>query len=188
MPTNLTLYYLITILAPVTNIFTVLIILISLFRCLFSSSYAFTLFKKKIKIVPFIEYDILIVFINYGTFLIRLISIFNSSIRSAFNILFDLPYLININLFTISVFFISVFFIVLFFRLFFTGSSLTRNFISPLFLRNLLTSSTRLLSYPFFFSCLGDGVVTSLTNIAGIIIKRGIRMDSIFTTKILISP
>ena len=113
MPTNLTLYYLITISAPVTSIFTVLIILISLFRCLFSSSCASVLFKKRTKIVSFIEYDILIVFINYDIFLIRLIFIFNSSIRSAFNILFDFPYLININLFTISVFFISVLSIVL---------------------------------------------------------------------------
>ena len=148
---NLILYYLITILAPVTSIFTVLIILISLFRCLFSSSYAFILSKKRTKIVLFIEYDILIVFINCGTFLIRLIFMFNSSIRSAFNILFDFPYFINMNLFTISVFFIFILFIVLFFRLFFINSSPTRNFISPLFLRNLLTFSTRLLSYSFFF-------------------------------------
>ena len=105
MPTNLILYYLVTTLAPVTNISTVLIILISLFRYLFSSSYASTLSKRRIKIAFFIEYDILIVFTNYNTFLIRLISIFNSSIRSVFNILFDLPYFININLFTISVFF-----------------------------------------------------------------------------------
>ena len=113
MSTNLTLYYLITTLVLVTNIFTALTTLISLFRYLFNSSYAFTLFKKRIKIVLFIEYDILIVFINYGILLIRLISIFNFSIRSASNILFDSPYLININLFTISVFFISIFSIVL---------------------------------------------------------------------------
>ena len=112
MLTNLILYYLITILIFVTNIFTVLIILISLFRYLFNSSCASVLFKKKIKIVFFIEYDILIVFINYNIFLIRLIFIFNSSIRSVFNILFDSPYLVNINLFTIFVFFIFVLFIV----------------------------------------------------------------------------
>ena len=115
MSVNLILYYLITILAPVISIFTVLIILISLFRYLFSSSYASTLSKKRIKIVFFIEYDILIAFINYNTFLIRLISIFNSSIRSISNILFDFPYLININLFTIFAFFISVLSIVFFF-------------------------------------------------------------------------
>ena len=115
MPTNLILYYLITILIFVINIFIVLTILISLFRYLFNSSYAFILSKKRIKIIPFIEYDILIVFINYRTSLIRLISIFNSNIRSTSNILFDFSYFININLFTISAFFISVFFIVLFF-------------------------------------------------------------------------
>ena len=112
MPVNLILYYLITILAFVISIFTVLTTLISLFRCLFSSSCASVLSKKRIKIVFFIEYDILIAFINYDTPLIRLISIFNSSIRFAFNILFDLPYFININLFTIFAFFVSILFIV----------------------------------------------------------------------------
>ena len=115
IPTNLILYYLITTSALVISISIVLTILISLFRYLFSSSCASVLFKKKIKIVPFIEYDILIVFINYSTPLIRLISMFNSSIRFISNILFDLFYLININLFTISAFFISILFIVLFF-------------------------------------------------------------------------
>ena len=76
MPTNLILYYLITTLAPVTSIFTALIILINLFRYLFSSSYASALSKRRTKIAFFIEYDILIVFINYGTSLMRLISIF----------------------------------------------------------------------------------------------------------------
>ena len=149
---NLILYYLITTLAPVINIFIVLIILISLFRYLFSSSCASVLSKKRTEIVFFIEYDILIAFINCGTSLIRLISIFNSNIRSIFNILFDPPYLINMNLFTIFVFFIFILFIVFFFfRLFFTDFSLTRGSISPLFLRSLLASSTRLLSYPLFF-------------------------------------
>ena len=115
MSANLTLYYLITTLTPVTSISIALTILISLFWYLFSSSCASALSKKRIKIVFFIEYDILIAFINYSTFLIRLISMFNSSIRSVFNILFDFPYLINMNLFTISVFFISVLSIVLFF-------------------------------------------------------------------------
>ena len=113
MPANLTLYYLITILILVISISTALIILISLSRCLFSSSYASALSEKRIEIAFFIEYDILIVFINYGTSLIRLISIFNFSIRSASNILFDFFYFINMNLFTISAFFISVLFIVL---------------------------------------------------------------------------
>ena len=110
---NLILYYLITILVFVISIFTVLTILINLFRCLFSSSFASTSFKKRIKIVSFIEYDILIVFTNYSTFLIRLISMFNSSIRSASNILFNPPYFINMNLFIISIFFIFILFIVL---------------------------------------------------------------------------
>ena len=113
MPTNLTLYYLITILTPVINISTVLTTLINLFRYLFNSSYASALFKKKTKIILFIGYDILIVFTNYSTLLIHLIFIFNFSIRSTSNILFDPFYLININLFTISVFFISVLSIVL---------------------------------------------------------------------------
>ena len=113
MSANLILCYLVTTLAPVTSIFIVLTILISLSRYLFSSSYASILSEKRIKIASFIEYDILIVFINYGTPLMRLISIFNSSIKSAFNILFDFPYFININLFTIFAFFISVLSIVL---------------------------------------------------------------------------
>ena len=140
------------ILVSVISIFTALTILISLFRYLFSSSYASILSKKRIKIIFFIKYDILIVFTNYSTLLIRLISIFNSNIRSTSNILFDFFYFININLFTIFFFFIFILFIVLpFFRLFFTNSNLIRGFISPLFLRSLLTSSTRLLSYPLFF-------------------------------------
>ena len=111
MPINLTLYYLVTILVFITSISIVLIALISLFRCLFSSSCASVLSDKKIKMVFFIEYDILIAFTNYGILLIRLISIFNSSIRSTSNILFDFPCFININLFTISFFFIFIFFI-----------------------------------------------------------------------------
>ena len=112
---NLILYYLITILAPVISIFIVLTILISLFRYLFSSSYASILSKKRTKIVFFIEYDTLIVFIDYNIFLIRLISMFNFSIRSVFGILFDFPCFVDMNLFTISVFFVSVLFIVFFF-------------------------------------------------------------------------
>ena len=150
MPTNLILYYLVTILALVISIFTALTTLISLFRYLFSSSYAFVLSEKRTKIVFFIEYDILIVFINCGTLLIRLISMFNSSIRSIFSILFDFPYLVNINLFTIFVFFVFILFIV-FFRLFFIGSGPARDSISSLFLRSLLTFSRRLLSYSLFF-------------------------------------
>ena len=112
---NLNIYYLIMIFVPVTNIFTALTVLISLFRYLFSNSYASALSEKKTEIAFFIEYDILIVFTNNGTLLIRLISMFNSSIRSVFNILFDFPHFVNMNLFTISAFFISILFIVLFF-------------------------------------------------------------------------
>ena len=111
--TNLTLYYLITTLAPVTSISTALIILVNLSRYLFSSSYASVLSKKGIKIIFFIEYDILIVFTNYAILLIRLISMFNFSIRSVSSILFDFFYFININLFTISAFFIFILSIVL---------------------------------------------------------------------------
>ena len=112
---NFILYYLITILIFITNIFTALTILISLFRYLFNSSYASVLSKRRIEIVSFIEYDILIVFTNCDIFLIRLIFMFNFSIRSVSNILFDFPYFINMNLFTIFVFFIFILFIVLFF-------------------------------------------------------------------------
>ena len=105
--TNLILYYLITILVFIISISTVLTTLISLFRYLFNSSYAFTLSDKKTEIVFFIEYDILIAFTNCGTPLIRLISIFNSSIRFVSNILFDPSYFINMNLFTIFSFFVS---------------------------------------------------------------------------------
>ena len=115
MSANLILYYLITILVPVISIFIVLIILINLFRYLFSSSCTSVLSEKRIKIAFFIEYDILIAFINYGIPLIRLISMFNSNIKSISNILFDSSCLVNMNLFTISVFFIFIFFIVLFF-------------------------------------------------------------------------
>ena len=188
MPINLILYYLIIILASVTSISTVLITLINLFRYLFSSSYASALSEKRIKIAFFIEYDILMVFTNYSTLLIRLIFIFNSSIRSVSSILFDFPSLININLFTISAFFIFILSIVLsFFRLFFINSNPVRGSMPPLSLRNLLTSSTRLLSYPLFFSCLDGSVVINLTNIAGMMIGRGIKIDSIFIIRTLIS-
>ena len=115
MSVNLTLYYLVTTLVLVISIFIVLTILISLFRCLFSSSCASALSKRRIKIVFFIEYDILIVFIDCGIFLIRLISVFNFSIRSVFGILFDFFCFMNINLFTISAFFVFILSILFFF-------------------------------------------------------------------------
>ena len=81
-------------LVPVISISTALTTLINLFRYLFNSSYASVLSKKRTKIISFIEYDILIVFTNYSIPLIRLIFIFNFSIKSVFNILFDFPYFI----------------------------------------------------------------------------------------------
>ena len=149
---NLILYCLITILVLVTNIFTALTIWINLFRCLFNSSCASILSKKRIKINLFIEYDILIVFTNYGIFLIRLIFMFNSSIKSVSNILFDFFYLMNMNLVTIFAFLVFILFIIFFFyKSFFISSGPTRGSMSSLFLRSLLALSTRLLSCPFFF-------------------------------------
>ena len=109
MPANLTLYYLVTISISVTSILTAFTALISLFLCPFSNSFAFDLFDRRIEIDPFLEYDIFIVFIVWGTLSIRLIFMFNSSIRSASDILSDPPYLVNMNLFEIFVFFTSFF-------------------------------------------------------------------------------
>ena len=105
MLTNLTLYYLITISTPIINILTVFIVLISLSLYSFSNSFTSDLFDKRIEIDPFLEYDIFIAFIVWGTLSMRLISIFNSNIRSVFGILSDPPCLVNINLFEVSVFF-----------------------------------------------------------------------------------
>ena len=107
IPTNLNLYYLITISIFIINILTAFIALISLFLCPFSNSFTSDLSDRKIEIDSFSEYDIFIVFIVWGTLSIRLISIFNSSIRSTSDILSNPLYLININLFEVSVFFIS---------------------------------------------------------------------------------
>ena len=62
MPTNLALYYLVTIAIPVTNILTIFIVLISLFLYPFSNSFASDLSDKRIEIDSFPEYDIFIVF------------------------------------------------------------------------------------------------------------------------------
>ena len=115
IPTNLTLYYLITILTPIISILIIFIVLISLFLYSFNNSFTSDLFDKKIEIDLFPEYDIFIVFTVWGIPLIRLISMFNSNIRSIFDILSDLSYLVNMNLFEISVFFTSFLFIVLLF-------------------------------------------------------------------------
>ena len=113
MPTNLILYYLITILISIINILTVFITLISLFLYPFNNSFTSDLFDKRTEIDFFPEYDIFIVFTVWGTPSMRLISMFNSSIRSVSGILSDLSYLINMNLFEVSVFFTSFFFTVL---------------------------------------------------------------------------
>ena len=111
--TNLILYYLITISTSIISILIIFIALISLSLYSFNNSLTSDLSDKRIEIDSFPEYDIFIVFIVWGTFLIRLISMFNSSIRSIFGILSDPPYLININLFEVFIFFISFLFTVL---------------------------------------------------------------------------
>ena len=118
MPTNLTLCYLMTISTPITNILTIFIALISLFLYPFNNSFTFDLFDKRTEIDPFPEYDIFIVFIVWGIFSIRLISVFNSNIRSVFGILSDPPCLVNMNLFEVSIFF--TFFLFTVFPFFYT--------------------------------------------------------------------
>ena len=105
MPINLTLYYLITISTSITSILTAFTVFISLFLYPFNNSFASDLSDKRIEIDPFPEYDVFIVFIVWGTFSIRLISVFNSDIRSVSDILSNPLYLVNINLFEISIFF-----------------------------------------------------------------------------------
>ena len=61
--TNLTLYYLMTISTPITNILITFTALISLSLYPFNNSFTSDLFDKKIEIDPFPEYDIFIVFI-----------------------------------------------------------------------------------------------------------------------------
>ena len=106
---NLILYYLITIFTFVINISIVLIVLINLFRYLINSLFTSDLSDSRIEIVSFSEYNIFIVFIDYGTFFSRLISVFNSNIRFFFGILSILFYFINISLLKISVFFVFFF-------------------------------------------------------------------------------
>ena len=110
---NLILYYLITISTFITNISIIFTALISLFLYPFNNSFTSDLFDKRTEIDPFFEYDIFIVFTVWDTFSMRLIFMFNSNIKSIFDILSNLSYLININLFEVSIFFISFFFTVL---------------------------------------------------------------------------
>ena len=142
MPANLILYYLIMISTFIIGILTSFIALISLFLYPFNNSFTFNLSDKRTKIDFFPEYDIFIVFIVWNTPSIRLISMFNSSIRSAFGILSDFPYLINMNLFEVSVFFISFFLpSFLSFTPFFISFNLIRVYILLLlFIYNLLIS------------------------------------------------
>ena len=102
--TNITLYYLITISTSITNILTIFTTLISLFLYPFNNSFTSDLSDKRIEIDSFPEYDIFIVFTVWDILSIRLISMFNSSIKSIFDILSDPFCLININLFEISTF------------------------------------------------------------------------------------
>ena len=113
IPANLILCYLITISIFITSISTAFTALISLFLCPFSNSFTSDLSDRRIEIDSFSEYDIFIVFTVWGIFSMRLISIFNSSIRSTSDILSDPPYLVNMNLFEVSVFFTSFLFTVL---------------------------------------------------------------------------
>ena len=109
---NLILYYLVIISASIINTSIILTILISLFRYLFTNSFAFDLFDRSTKIAPFFKYNIFIVFTDLGTPSRRLIFIFNSNIRSFFGILSVFPCLVNMNRFDISTFFVSFFSIV----------------------------------------------------------------------------
>ena len=115
IPTNLILYYLITILALITNTSTILTILISLFRYLFTNSFTSDLSDRNTKIASFPKYNIFIVFTDLGTPSRRLIFIFNSNIRSFSDILSVSSYLVNINRFDISIFFTFFFFVVFLF-------------------------------------------------------------------------
>ena len=113
IPINLILYYLIIILAFIINTSIVLTILISLFRYLFTNSFASNLSDKNTKIISFFKYNIFIVFIDLDISFKRLIFIFNSNIRFFYDILSISPYLININRLDIFIFFTFLFFITL---------------------------------------------------------------------------
>ena len=112
---NLILYYLVTILTPITDMSIILTILISLFRYLFINSFTSDLFDRSTKIVFFLKYNIFIVFTDLGTPSKRLISIFISNIRFSFGILSISPCLMNINRFDISALSVFFFFIAFFY-------------------------------------------------------------------------
>ena len=152
---NLTLYYLITISTSVTNILIVFIVLISLSLYPFNNSFTSDLSDRKTEIDPFPEYDIFIVFIVQGTFSMRLISIFNFNIRSAFGILSNPSYLVNMNLFEISIFFISFFSTVLpfFYIVFYWFQSCSGVYIIIIYIQliNVLNAFSTLFIIIFYF-------------------------------------
>ena len=115
IPANLILCYLVTTLTPITNTSTILTILISLSRYLFTNSFASDLSDRSTEIVLFPKYNIFITFTDLGTLFRRLISMFNSNIRSFSDILSVSFCLMNMNRFDISAFFASFFFVVFFF-------------------------------------------------------------------------
>ena len=106
-----------TILASITNTLTVLTILISRFRYLFINSFTSDLFDRSTEIAFFSKYNIFIAFIDLGIPSRRLISMFNSNIRSSSGILSISLCLINMNRLDIFILFISFFSVALFFLL-----------------------------------------------------------------------
>ena len=113
MPANLTLYYLVTISIFIISILTIFTALISLSLYPFNNSFTSDLSDRRIEIDLFFEYDIFIVFIVQDTSSMRLIFIFNSNIKSIFDILSDPSCLMNINLFEVFIFFTFFLFTVL---------------------------------------------------------------------------
>ena len=172
MPTNLTLYYLITISIPITNILTAFIVLISLSLYSFSNSFTSDLSDKRTEIDSFFEYDIFIVFIVQNTLSIRLISIFNFNMRSISGILSNLPYLINMNLFEVFIFFISFLSTVLpfFYTVFYQFQSYSSIYVIIIYIQfiNTLNAFTALFIIAFLF--LYISAVIGLINITKIIL------------------
>ena len=109
IPANLILCYLMTISIFVINISTALTVLINLFRYLINNLFTSDLSDNRTEIALFFEYNIFIVFIDYGIFFSRLIFVFNFSIRFFSGILSIFLYFVNISLFKISIFLISFF-------------------------------------------------------------------------------
>ena len=102
---NLILYYLMIILALITNTLIVLTTLISLSRYLFTNSFTSDLSDRNTEIASFSKYNIFIVFTDLGTSSRRLISMFNFKIRYFSGILSISLCLMNMNRLDISIFF-----------------------------------------------------------------------------------